>query len=117
MVVGLITRIERYWCPRSPPYIPPSGIRWRSAGRRTERAPPGTPASFPVGWAELRQPRPGRVTWSPCSIATSTSKLVGAPGPGQRGAVRPLPELTPANEWFWTSGADDVLRIQECSDC
>src|SRR5580700_8338240 len=31
--------------------------------------------------------------------------------------MRPLPELTPANEWFWTSGADDVLRIQECSDC
>lgn len=31
--------------------------------------------------------------------------------------MRPLPELTPANEWFWTSGADGVLRIQECSDC
>jgi hypothetical protein len=26
--------------------------------------------------------------------------------------MRPLPELTPANEWFWTSGADGVLRIQ-----
>jgi acetyl-CoA acetyltransferase/uncharacterized OB-fold protein len=32
-------------------------------------------------------------------------------------AVRPLPELTPANEWFWTSGADGVLRIQGCADC
>jgi acetyl-CoA acetyltransferase len=25
--------------------------------------------------------------------------------------VRPLPQLTPANEWFWTSGADGRLRI------
>jgi acetyl-CoA acetyltransferase/uncharacterized OB-fold protein len=31
--------------------------------------------------------------------------------------TRPLPELTPANEWFWTSGADGVLRIQGCEDC
>jgi acetyl-CoA acetyltransferase/uncharacterized OB-fold protein len=31
--------------------------------------------------------------------------------------MRPLPELTPANEWFWTSGEDGVLRIQECADC
>ncbi|MBO0731614.1 MAG: OB-fold domain-containing protein [Acidimicrobiaceae bacterium] len=31
--------------------------------------------------------------------------------------MRPLPELTPANEWFWKSGADGHLRIQECSDC
>jgi acetyl-CoA acetyltransferase/uncharacterized OB-fold protein len=31
--------------------------------------------------------------------------------------MRPLPELTPANSWFWTSGADGMLRIQECSDC
>ncbi len=31
--------------------------------------------------------------------------------------MRPLPELTPANEWFWTSGADGHLRIQGCSDC
>ena len=30
---------------------------------------------------------------------------------------RPLPELTPANEWFWTSGADGRLRIQGCDDC
>ena len=32
-------------------------------------------------------------------------------------AVRPLPQLTPANEWFWTSGADGRLRIQRCDDC
>jgi acetyl-CoA acetyltransferase/uncharacterized OB-fold protein len=31
--------------------------------------------------------------------------------------VRPLPELTPFNEWFWTSGADGKLRIQGCSEC
>jgi acetyl-CoA acetyltransferase/uncharacterized OB-fold protein len=31
--------------------------------------------------------------------------------------MRPLPELTPANEWFWTSGSDGLLRIQGCSDC
>jgi acetyl-CoA acetyltransferase/uncharacterized OB-fold protein len=31
--------------------------------------------------------------------------------------VKPLPELTPATEWFWTSGADGQLRIQRCVDC
>ncbi|HEY8057301.1 MAG TPA: OB-fold domain-containing protein [Acidimicrobiales bacterium] len=31
--------------------------------------------------------------------------------------MRPLPQLTPANEWFWTSGADGHLRIQQCDDC
>jgi acetyl-CoA acetyltransferase/uncharacterized OB-fold protein len=31
--------------------------------------------------------------------------------------MRPLPELTPANEWFWKSGADGRLRIQRCEDC
>ena len=31
--------------------------------------------------------------------------------------MRPLPELTPATEWFWTSGADGVLRVQGCDDC
>jgi acetyl-CoA acetyltransferase/uncharacterized OB-fold protein len=31
--------------------------------------------------------------------------------------LRPLPELTPATEWFWTSGADGVLRVQGCEDC
>jgi acetyl-CoA acetyltransferase/uncharacterized OB-fold protein len=29
----------------------------------------------------------------------------------------PLPELTPVNEWFWTSGADGHLRIQGCAEC
>jgi acetyl-CoA acetyltransferase/uncharacterized OB-fold protein len=31
--------------------------------------------------------------------------------------VRPLPQLTPFNDWFWTSGADGRLRIQGCGDC
>ncbi len=31
--------------------------------------------------------------------------------------VRPLPELTPATDWFWTSGADGQLRIQSCETC
>ena len=31
--------------------------------------------------------------------------------------TRPLPELNAQNEFFWTAGADGVLRIQECRDC
>jgi acetyl-CoA acetyltransferase/uncharacterized OB-fold protein len=31
--------------------------------------------------------------------------------------LRPLPQLTPTNEWFWTSGSDGRLRIQGCRDC
>ena len=31
--------------------------------------------------------------------------------------MRPLPELTPFNEWFWKSGSDGRLRIQGCDDC
>ncbi|BBY05642.1 thiolase C-terminal domain-containing protein [Mycobacterium noviomagense] len=30
---------------------------------------------------------------------------------------RPLPLLTHENEFFWTSGADGKLRLQECADC
>ncbi|NDJ88050.1 thiolase C-terminal domain-containing protein [Mycolicibacter kumamotonensis] len=30
---------------------------------------------------------------------------------------RPLPAITIENEFFWTAGADGVLRIQECRDC
>lgn len=30
---------------------------------------------------------------------------------------RPIPELTPDNEWFWTGGADGALRIQGCGAC
>jgi acetyl-CoA acetyltransferase/uncharacterized OB-fold protein len=35
----------------------------------------------------------------------------------QQGPTRPLPQLTPASEWFWTSGADGQLRIQGCTHC
>ena len=31
--------------------------------------------------------------------------------------MRPLPELTPASGWFWTSGADGRLRVQGCTEC
>ena len=31
--------------------------------------------------------------------------------------TRPLPQLNAQNEFFWTAGADGVLRIQECGDC
>ncbi|MEX2293916.1 MAG: OB-fold domain-containing protein [Acidimicrobiales bacterium] len=31
--------------------------------------------------------------------------------------MRPLPQVTPFNEWFWTSGEDGRLRIQRCDDC
>jgi acetyl-CoA acetyltransferase/uncharacterized OB-fold protein len=30
---------------------------------------------------------------------------------------RPLPQLTLENQFFWTAGADGVLRIQECQSC
>jgi acetyl-CoA acetyltransferase/uncharacterized OB-fold protein len=30
---------------------------------------------------------------------------------------RPLPLVTPENEFFWTSGADGTLRLQECRAC
>src|SRR6202011_28660 len=30
---------------------------------------------------------------------------------------RPLPLVTNENEFFWRSGADGLLRLQECADC
>src|SRR5271154_4490827 len=32
-------------------------------------------------------------------------------------AGRPLPLITDENEFFWTSGADETLRLQECKAC
>ncbi|MEO8693154.1 MAG: OB-fold domain-containing protein [Acidimicrobiales bacterium] len=32
-------------------------------------------------------------------------------------AAPPLPHLTPWNRYFWTSGAEGVLRIQQCRGC
>ena len=31
--------------------------------------------------------------------------------------ARPLPLVTPLNEFFWTAGADGRLRFQQCLDC
>ncbi|MET7480046.1 OB-fold domain-containing protein [Streptomyces sp. NPDC005648] len=36
--------------------------------------------------------------------------MAAAPG-------RPLPLITEQNEFYWTSGADGTLRIQECTSC
>jgi acetyl-CoA acetyltransferase/uncharacterized OB-fold protein len=36
--------------------------------------------------------------------------VTGSPG-------RPLPLITDQNEFFWTSGADGRLRVQECASC
>lgn len=33
------------------------------------------------------------------------------------GDDRPVPELTPETEFFWTSGSDGRLRVQQCQDC
>ena len=30
---------------------------------------------------------------------------------------RPLPLVTPENEFFWKAGADGRLRFQQCADC
>jgi acetyl-CoA acetyltransferase/uncharacterized OB-fold protein len=32
-------------------------------------------------------------------------------------AARPLPLLVPENQFFWTAGADGLLRLQECTRC
>lgn len=40
-----------------------------------------------------------------------------ASGPAAAPSGRPLPLITDQNEFFWTSGADDRLRIQECTSC
>jgi acetyl-CoA acetyltransferase/uncharacterized OB-fold protein len=42
---------------------------------------------------------------------------VSAPGSDATGITRPLPQLSPTNEWFWTSGRDGQLRIQGCTEC
>lgn len=32
-------------------------------------------------------------------------------------SMRPLPKLDDLNRFFWTGGADGVLRFQHCQDC
>ena len=58
---------------------------------------------FAAGMTGAFEPAPGR---GRLLRATSSDR-----------PVRPLPQLTPVNEWFWTSGADGRLRIQGCDDC
>lgn len=41
--------------------------------------------------------------------------LVSEPMPDA--PIRPLPQLTPWNEWFWRSGAEGVLRFPRCPAC
>ena len=43
--------------------------------------------------------------------------LPGPATPPTLGVMRPLPELTPENEHYWTAGADGVLRVQWCASC
>ncbi|HVV31146.1 MAG TPA: OB-fold domain-containing protein [Mycobacteriales bacterium] len=31
--------------------------------------------------------------------------------------IRPLPEVTPENQFYWTAGRDGVLRILRCRNC
>ncbi len=74
-----------------------------------------------------RQRRAGRVCAAAPGIRTTVDlpQIIGTltdgtPSRGRAEAtvpVRPLPELTPATEWFWTSGADGRLRIQGCTAC
>jgi hypothetical protein len=42
-----------------------------------------------------------------CDVDINTAGAVDR-SEHDRKVMRPLPELTPANEWFWTSGADGV---------
>ncbi len=42
---------------------------------------------------------------------------LGRPGLGRGPAVRVLPRLDDANRFFWTSGADGVLRFLRCDTC
>jgi hypothetical protein len=37
--------------------------------------------------------------------------------PARGPALRLLPRLSPENEFFWTSGADGVLRFLRCRAC
>ncbi|HUY63700.1 MAG TPA: OB-fold domain-containing protein [Acidimicrobiales bacterium] len=44
-------------------------------------------------------------------MPTSTPPLASGP------SIRVLPRLDATNEFFWTSGADGVLRLQRCGAC
>jgi acetyl-CoA acetyltransferase/uncharacterized OB-fold protein len=44
-----------------------------------------------------------------------TEPKAAAQGPGLR--ARPLPAMTLETAFFWTSGQDDILRLQQCENC
>ena len=67
-------------------------------------APPLNPAA--AARAEPRVQR--RAARSPASGRIVDTSMTATP---------PLPHLTPWNRYFWTSGADGVLRIQQCHAC
>ncbi len=103
---------------------PPPTARTR-ARRRT--GPPSSATSPSRTWpGATRTPCPRPSPSGGCSASTPTGPtspdraadtcpLNRLTDPGD--PVRPLPQLTPVNEWFWTSGADGRLRIQQCDDC
>ncbi len=47
--------------------------------------------------------------------STVVDPVVGGKAAEESG--RPLPQITPQNRFFWTSGADGRLRLQECESC
>ena len=89
-----------------------SPSRWRSMGECT----PGYTANRAVNAVPfVCEAAPGiRTTRRP---APDHRHPAGRCPSMAAGPMRPLPELTPATEWFWTSGADGRLRIQGCTEC
>jgi uncharacterized OB-fold protein len=47
----------------------------------------------------------------------TTSSPTSSPSPSRYVPTRPLPALTPETEFFWLSGQDGTLRIQQCESC
>ncbi len=82
---------------------------WKVASRSKSWQHAGSVSrSTPRGCDACRCPTSPAMRMSPCvpSIEQLTEEM-----------VRPLPQLTPTNDWFWTSGADGHIRIQGCNDC
>src|SRR4029453_305101 len=102
-------------------------LRGRLPGRRRHRgvqpAGAGLPAGVPVQRGGPGHPRHhdgdrlGLLQLRAHGVVPGGRAGGRLPGPHHVLTVRPLPLLTPANEWFWTSGADGRLRVQGCQDC
>ena len=82
----------------------------RGDGRAGARVTRPTAPSTPCRSSAPRAPGIRTTVDLPQIIGPRPRETPGRP-------VRPLPELTPATEWFWTSGADGHLRIQGCTAC